>query len=204
MLQLYDCLHSGNCYKVRLLLTQLGTPFRRINVDVIQGEARAPAFLRINPNGKVPVLQVNADFILPESNAILCYLARDTPFFPIDPNAQAQVLRWLFFETHNLPNIGSLRYWLTLVKQPDKIKDQLATKADLGKAALKVMETHLQTNTYFVANQYSIADIALYAYTHVAPAGGFDLSAYPNIITWINRVAAQPNHIAITHANFDA
>ncbi len=199
MLRLFDYLESGNGYKVRLLLTQLGRPFARIELDILRGETRTDAFLAKNANGRIPTLEIEPGVYLPESNAICWYLAEGTPFLPEGRLARAQVLQWMFFEQYSHePNIATVRFWVTHDLLTPERAAQLESKRQLGYAALGVMERHLAAHPYFVAGQYSIADIALYAYTHVAGEGGFDLNPYPAVRTWLDRVRAQPRHIPIT------
>ena len=200
MLRLYDNLSSGNGYKVRLLLALQGIPFERIELDIDRGATRTPAFLSKNPNGRIPVLETEDGRLLPESNAILFYLADGTPYLPDDRWDRAQVLSWMFFEQYSHePNIATVRFWLTHAGQlTDERRALLPRKRELGYAALGVMEGHLGGRDFFVADRYTIADIALYAYTHVAHEGGFDLGPYPSVRAWIERVAAQPGHIPIT------
>ena len=200
MIRLHDNLSSGNGYKVRLLLAQLGVPFERVEYDIDRAETRTPEFLRMNPNGRVPVLELEDGRFLPESNAILFYLAEGTPFLPDDHFERAQVLSWAFFEQYSHePNIASPRYWITHnLPMTEERRVMLEPKRKLGYAALGVMEGHLKDREFFVGDRYSIADIALYAYTHVADEGGFDLGSFPSINTWLERVAAQPGHVPIT------
>jgi glutathione S-transferase len=199
MLRLYDYLPSGNGYKVRLLLTQLGVQFERIELDIVKGETRTPAFLAKNPNGRIPVLELDDGTCLAESNAIMFYLAEGTSLLPKDRLARAQVLQWLFFEQYSHePNIATVRFWLH-TEMTDERRTLLPSKRAQGYAALQVMEQHLRTRTFFVGERYTIADIALYAYTNVADEGGFDLTPYPAINAWLARVRAQPRHIPITH-----
>ena len=197
MYKLYDFLPSGNCYKIRLLLNQLGIAYERVNIDILNKESRTAEFLNINPNGRVPVLYHDGKY-LPESNAILWYLAVNTRFLPTERYEQAQILQWMFFEqfSHE-PNIATSRYWISIINAENQYKEQLKDKLKAGYAALEVMEQHLKNNQFFVANQYSIADIALYAYTHVAEEGNFDLSGYTNIKEWLNRIEQQENYIGI-------
>ena len=206
MLRLHDNASSGNCYKVRLLLTQLGLPFERIEYDTDAGTTRTPAYLRdVNPNGRVPALQLEDGRCLAESNAILWYLAEGTPFLPRTTDEEgrwhrAQVLQWMFFEQYSHePNIATVRHWIThnLEMTPER-QAALPGKRKWGVAALEVMEQHLAARRFFAGDAYSIADIALYAYTHVAPEGGFDLAPYPALRSWLGRVAEQPRHIRIT------
>jgi len=198
MLKLYDFLPSGNSYKVRLLLSQLAIPYERIAVDILKGETRTPAFLAKNPNGRIPLLEIAPWLYLSESNAIMVYLAKDSALLPRDPWHYAQVLQWLFFEQYSHePYIATSRYWIALLDKEREYRDALAEKRAPGQAALRIMNQHLAHHDFFVAGRYSIADIGLYAYTHVAQEGGFDLSAYPNILAWLDRVASQPAYIDI-------
>ena len=198
-MRLFDYLSSGNAYKVRLLLTQLGIPFERIEVDILKGESRTPAFLAKNPNGRIPVLEIEPGIFLAESNAILTYLADGTPFVPRDRLERARVLEWMFFEQYSHePNIATVRFWITHLGLNEERRAQLEPKRTLGYAALGVMERHLESRQFFVGDRYSIADIALYAYTHVAHEGGFELGRFPAILAWLGRVARQPGHIPIT------
>ena len=199
MYKLYDFLPSGNCYKVRLLLNLLDIAYDRIDVNILERETRTPEFLRQNPNGKVPLLEIETDKFIAESNAILYYLAQNTVFFPGDRYSQAQVMQWLFFEqfSHE-PNIATARYWISILQQPEQHAEQLKHKHRLGNAALRVMERHLSLNDFMAADTYTIADIGLYGYTHVASEGGFDLSQYPAIRAWLRRVGDHPKHILIS------
>jgi glutathione S-transferase len=154
----------------------------------------------MNPNGRVPVLELEDGHFLPESNAILFYLAEGTQFLPDGRFERAQVLRWAFFEQYSHePNIATPRYWITHnLPMTEERRVTLEPKRRLGYAALEVMEGHLKDRDFFVGDRYTIADIALYAYTHVAPEGGFDLGRFPAVRTWLSRVAAQPGHVPIT------
>jgi glutathione S-transferase len=200
MYRLHDNITSGNAYKVRLLLSQLAIPFERIDYDIDRGATRTPDFLKLNPNGRVPLLELAPGRCLAESNAILCYLAEDTHFLPADRFQRAQVMQWLFFEQYSHePNIATVRYWITHhVEMTEFRRLAVPVKRVEGIAALNVMERHLSDREWFVGTAYSIADIALYAYTHVADQGGFDLSPFPAIRRWLDRVAAEPNHVTIT------
>ena len=196
-MRLYQYHPSGNCYKIRLLLNQLQIPYEKVEIDILKRESRTPEFLRINPNGRTPVLEVNGRY-LPESNAALYYLAQGTRFFPQDRFAQAQVLQWMFFEQYSHePYIATIRFWVAFQRSAQKNADEIRRRMPLGYAALNVMERHLAQNLYFVDNRYSIADITLFAYTHVAEEGGFKLSRYPHLQAWIRRVQQQPGHISI-------
>lgn len=198
MYKLYDFLPSGNGYKIRLLLTQLQIPFVRIELNILKGETRTPEFLAKNPNGKIPVLEIAPDTFISESNAILYYLSQETEYFPEDKYQQAQVMQWLFFEQYSHePNIATPRFWITELKQADRYQKEIEQKRKLGYAALNVMEQHLKEHDFFVTNQYTIADIALYAYTHVAEEGGFDLTKFFAINDWFKRIESQPRYITI-------
>jgi glutathione S-transferase len=201
-LRLHDYLPSGNGYKVRLLLTQLGIPFERIEYDIAAGETRTTAFIdNVNANGRVPVLETDEGELLPESNAILVYLSEGTPFLPEDRLGKARTLQWMFFEQYSHePNIAVARAWLHVfdTKMTEKRRTALEAKQKLGYDALGVMEEHLKDNDFFVENRYSVADIALYAYTHVADEGGFDLEGFPAVRAWLERVSSQPGYIPMT------
>ncbi len=200
-MRLHDNLSSGNGYKVRLLLTQLGIPFERVEYDIDEGETRTPEFLEnVNPNGRIPVLETEDGQFLPESNAILFYLADGTPFLSDDRFERARTLQWMFFEQYSHePNIATPRYWIThRLEMTYERRVTLETKRKLGYDALGVMEGHLEDRPFFVGDHYSIADIALYAYTHVADEGGFDLGRFAAVRAWLERVRAQPDHIPIT------
>jgi glutathione S-transferase len=200
--RLHDYLPSGNGYKVRLLLTQLGIPFQRIEYDITRGETRTSEFLEnVNANGRVPVLETEEGKLLPESDAILFFLAEGTPFLPEDGLEKARTLQWMFFEQYSHePNIAVARAWLHVfdVQMTEERRAALEVRQKLGYDALGVMEEHLESNDYFVGGRYSVADIALYAYTHVADEGGFDLGGYPAILAWLERVSSQPGYIPIT------
>ncbi len=200
MYKLYDFIPSGNGYKIRLLLNFLDIPYERIELNILERETRTPEFLQKNPHGKIPLLEIAPDKFLAESNAILYYLSQGTEYFPQDSYKQAQVMQWLFFEqyTHE-PNIATARYWISILKQPEKYAEQLKHKQRLGNSALSVMEKHLSDRNFMVGDSHTIADIGLYAYTHVADEGGFDLNKYPNIQNWFKRIEAQPKHILITN-----
>ena len=199
MIRLYDYLSSGNGYKVRLLLTLLAIPFERVELDIVKAETRTPEFLEKNPNGRIPLLETEDGKLLAESNAILFYLAEGTSYMPNDPFARAQVMQWMFFEQYSHePNIATVRHWIMHLGVSTERREMLAQKQKQGYTALQVMEKQLQNHEFFVAEHYSIADIALYAYTHVAPQGGFELESFPAICAWLDRVSQQPGHIPIT------
>ena len=195
-MKLYNVAYSGNSYKVRLLLVQLGLPCEIIEVDILKGESRTPEFLKINPNGRTPVLDDNG-FVLAESNAILAYLARGTKFLPEDRQRWALVFQWLFFEQYSHePYIATSRFLLQHKPDTPERATALAVRRDSGWAALKVMEDHLSKNDFFVTD-YSIADIAVFAYTHVSHEGGFPLDDFPKIRAWIERVKTQAGFIPL-------
>jgi glutathione S-transferase len=202
VIRLHDNLSSGNGYKARLLLAQLGIPFERVEYDIDEAETRTPEFLeKVNLNGRVPVLETEDGRFLPESNAILFYMSEGTTFIPDDRFGRAQVLQWMFFEQYSHePNIAVARAWLHVfdTEMTEERRTALEAKRKLGYDALGVMEGHLRDRRFFVANHYSIADITLYAYTHVAHEGGFHLDGFPAIRAWLERVRKQPGHIPIT------
>jgi glutathione S-transferase len=198
MLRLYDFLESGNGYKIRLLLHQLEIPCERIELDITRGETRTPEFLRMSRNGRIPLLVLEDGTCLPESNAIQFYLAEGTPLLPDDRLDRAQVLRWMFFEQYSHePYIATVRFWMHTGETAGRAMEVEARRVR-GYEALGVMEDHLREHSFFVGGRYTIADIALYAYTHVAHEGGFDLSPYPALNAWLARVREQPRHIPIT------
>lgn len=199
MLRLYDFHDSGNGYKVRLLLGQLSIPYEYVEIDILSGKSRTPEFLEKNVNGRIPVLELEDGRCLSESNAILFYLAEGTPFLPAERWTRAQVMQWMFFEQYSHePNIATSRFWLRHTDFDSHRRRRYAEKIKDGVAALQVMERHLAANRFFVADRYTIADIALYAYTHVADEGGFDLSPFEAIRAWLDRVRGQPGHKPIT------
>ena len=189
-MKLYNVAYSGNSYKVRLLLAQLSIPCEIIDVDILKGESRTAEFIKINPNGRTPVLDDNG-FILAESNAILAYLARGTKFLPEDRRQWALAFQWLFFEQYSHePYIATSRFWLQHKPDSPDRAALLASKRDGGWSALRVMEGQLTKDDFFVGD-YSIADIALFAYTHVSREGGFPPDDFPKIRAWIERVRTQ-------------
>lgn len=199
MLRLYDYLPSGNGYKVRLLLRLLGRPFELVEMDIVKGETRTPDYLAKNANGRIPLLELEDGTFLPESNAILFYLAEGTPFMPEDRLGRARMLQWMFFEQYSHePNIAVVRLWMEHGGMTPEREAMLPAKRAGGYAALGVMEGQLQGREWLVGDGITIADIALYAYTHVAHEGGFDLGDYPAVRAWLDRVAAQPGYVPIT------
>lgn len=189
---LYQDPRSGNCFKAVLTAAQLGIPLKTVDIDVVSGFTRKPEFLAKNPNGRVPTLELDDGRILPESNAIVWYLAEGSPLIPDDRFLRAQMLQWMFFEQYSHePYIAVARYWMVFAP-----KDKLREKEHLipewhakGNAALGVMEGHLQRHDWFVGGSYSLADIALYAYTHCSEEGGFDLKKFPAVSNWLKRVS---------------
>jgi glutathione S-transferase len=196
---LYSMRRSGNCYKVRLALAQLRIAHKLVEVDILQGETHTPEFLAKNPSGQVPLLEVAPERHLAESNAILWYIAGGTPLAPEDRVDRAETLQWMFFEQHSLePNLGAAYFWLTLIKGGRDLQSHaLEDWMEDGHRALGVMEKHLLRHDFFAANRYTIADIALYGYTHLAHECDFDLGGFPAVRAWLDRIAAQPGHIAM-------
>jgi glutathione S-transferase len=195
---LYNSQASGNCYKVRLLLAHVGIAYERRELDVVDRSNRPEVLADKNPALRVPVLELDDGRHLAESNAILWYLAEGTDYLPGDPWARAKVLQWLFFEQYDHePNIAVARFWTSILGQPDRFAEALVAKREGGYRALDAMERRLANAPYLVADRYTIADISLYAYTHVADEGGFELDRYPGICAWLDRVAAQPGHVPI-------
>jgi glutathione S-transferase len=199
MYRLFDSAISGNAYKVRLLLHKLDLPVERSEMDVDDGSTRQAEFLARNPVGQVPVLQLPDGTYLAQSNAILVYLAEGTRFWPADRLARARALQWMFFEQYNHePTIAVVRHWVAHLGKTEATEPQLPAKIAGGYRALGIMEAHLAGRDFFVGDTLSVADIALYAYTHVADEGGFDLGRFPAIGTWLQRVADDPRHLRIT------
>ena len=201
MLTLYDFMGSGNGYKVRLLLAQLGLQYTLVERDILKGETRTPEFLAKNPNGRIPTLQLEDGTHLAESDAILWYLAEDTRFAPATRLERAQTLQWMFFEQYSHePYIAVARFWKHFfTKLTPQQEIELPQRMEKGYAALGVMERHLASHRFFVGDRYGIADIALYGYTHVAGEGGFNLDNFPQVNAWLARVAAQPGHVTMDH-----
>jgi glutathione S-transferase len=198
-MHLFDYLDSGNGYKVRLLLAQLGLRYDWTEVDIDAGKTRTPEFLKRNPNGRIPTLELDDGTNLAESNAILWYLAEGTPFVPADRLGRAQVLQWMFFEQYSHePYVATPRYIVKHLPPDHARRAELPDRLARGRAALAVMETHLAGRQFFVAERYTIADIALYAYTHVAHEGGHDLAPYPHVNAWLKRVATQRRYVSVT------
>jgi glutathione S-transferase len=202
-LTLHEDPRSGNCYKIRLTAALLGIPIERHFYDIIKGETRTPEFRRdVNPNGRIPVLQIGAGAtarFLPESNAACWYLADGSELIPEGRFDRADMLRWMFFEQYNHePNVATLRFWLLFVGERnlnEAQRGQIMAKRAGGEAALALMDEHLAQNDWLVGRGVTLADIALYAYTHVCEAGGFRLRDYPGICAWLSRVAALPGYV---------
>jgi glutathione S-transferase len=198
---LHEYAQSGNCYKIRLTAAHLGLSLERREYDIMKGKTRTADFLdNVNANGRIPVLQIGDSF-LPESNAASFFLADGSRLIPADRYDRANMLRWMFFEQYNHePNIATMRFWIAFVGE-DRLDDvqrmQIPGKRVAGRAALALMDDHLKDRGFFVGDSLTLADIALYAYTHVAPEGGFDLAPYPHVAAWLDRVAEQPGHVAI-------
>ena len=201
MLRLYDNHLSGNGYKPRLLLAHLGRAYERVEVDTLKGETRTPEFLARNPNGRIPVLELGDGTCLAESNAILFYLAEGSRFLPSDRLARALTLQWMFFEQYSHePFIAVARHWIQHLETTEAQRRELPARQEGGRAALAVMERCLGGADWFGGEAMSIADVALYAYTHVADEGGFDLAGFPRIRAWLGRVAGQPGHVPMNPA----
>jgi len=198
MMRVYGTSQSGNCHKVRMALEALRLPYEWTEIDSVRGETRTSQFLAMNPNGKVPLLEIEPGSHLPESNAILFYLADGTPLLPGDRLARARVLQWLFFEQYSHePYIAVARFLRKFHPDPGSQRALAESKMNGGYRALDVMEKHLAGNAFFVGGRYSIADLALYGYTHVAHEGGFDLDRFPAVRAWLARVEAQPGYVAM-------
>ena len=196
-MKLYDYLPSGNSYKVRLLLSYLAVKYEHASLDIIKGETQTEAFKAKNPAGQIPLLELGDGRTIAESNAILYFLAEGTPYWPKNAFDQAKCLQWMFFEQYkHEPTIAVSRFIHHYAMEARK--GELPALIKRGYLALDVMEAHLQTHSWFVGSGPTLADIALYAYTHVAGEGGFDLSAYPQITAWLSRTAEHPRHILIT------
>jgi len=195
---LYDSPVSGNCYKVRLLLAHLGIPYERRELSVVDRSNRSEVLGDLNPAQRVPTLVLDDGRALGESGAILWYFAEGTEFVPEDRYERAQMLQWMFFEQYDHePALAVVRFWVAYSGRPEAFTDRLEERMAAGYRALDAMERHLDGRQFFVGDRLSLADIALYAYTHVAPEGGFELDSYPAIGAWLDRVAAEPGHVPI-------
>ena len=198
MYKVYGDYRSGNCYKIKLMLELLGLPYEWVAVDILKGETQSEAFLAKNPNGKIPVLELEDGTCLWESNAILNFLADGSEFLPTEPRLRTQVLQWQFFEQYSHePYVAVARFIQLYQGLPAERQKEYEECHVRGYMALKVMELQLSRTPYLVGEHYSIADIALYAYTHVADEGGFDLTPYPAVRGWLERVASHPRHVGM-------
>jgi glutathione S-transferase len=195
---LYDSPVSGNCYKVRLLLAHLGIPYERRELSVVDRSNRSEVLGDLNPAQRVPTLVLDDGRALGESGAILWYFGEGTWFVPEDRYERAQMLQWMFFEQYDHePALAVVRFWVAYSGRPEAFADRLEERMAAGYRALDAMERHLDGRRFFVGDRLSLADIALYAYTHVAPEGGFELDSYPAIRAWLDRVAGAPGHVSI-------
>jgi glutathione S-transferase len=195
---LYDSPVSGNCYKVRLLLAHLGIPYERRTMDVVDRSNRPEVLGGLNPSLRVPTLVLDDGRSLGESGAILWYFGEGTRFVPADPYERAQVLQWMFFEQYDLePAIAVVRFWVAYSGRPEEFADRLPERMTAGRRVLEALDQHLEGRSYAVGDLISLADIALYGYTHVAEEGGFELEPYPAVRAWLDRVASEPGHVPI-------
>jgi len=201
MYKLYTMQRSGNSYKVRLALALLNIPYEAVEIDILRGESRTPEYLAKNPSGQIPLLEVDGRY-LAESHAILWFVANGTSLSPESRIERAEALQWMFFEQHALePNIGAAYFWLSLVRGGRELQTHaLEDWMERGYAALQVMENHLKTHQYFAAGQLTVADIALYGYTHVADHCDYDLSTFPAIRAWLRRVEQTPGFVTMDWA----
>jgi glutathione S-transferase len=198
MYTLHDYMDSGNGYKIRLLLSQLQIPYHYVEADIMRGATRTADFLQRNPNGRIPVLEIEPGVHLAESNAILWFLAEGSALAPANRWARAQTLQWMFFEQYSHePYIATARFIIRHLSADHPRQAEVTKRQEQGRAALAVMDLHLKQHPYFVDDRYGIADIALYAYTHVAEEGGYDVSPYPNVQAWLGRVAAQAHYVGL-------
>jgi glutathione S-transferase len=198
LITLYDYLDSGNGYKARLLLAQLGIPYRYVELDIMRGETRTPEYLAKNPDGRIPLLELDDGRLLAQSDAILWYLADGTAFLPTERYERALVLQWMFFEQYSHePYVATPRFIMRHFAADSPRRAELPQRQARGRDALAVMERHLADHSYFVAERYTIADIALYGYTHVAEDGGLELKPYPHVRDWLARVAGQPRYVGL-------
>ena len=194
-MKLYDYGASANCLKVRILLAHLGLPYERVPVDIFAGESQTPEHLSRNPAGRTPVLELDSGEMLAESNAILLFLARGTPYLPTEPLDEARVWQWLFFEQNLLePNVGTARFW-RLTGRDEERREVWELRRASGEAALGIVERHLAEHEFLVGRDYTVADIGLYAYTHVAGDGEIDLEPLPAVRAWLARVESQPGFV---------
>jgi glutathione S-transferase len=194
-MRLYDYAASANCYKTRLLLAQLGRPYERVPVDIFAGESTTPAYRAKNPAGRTPVLELDSGATIAESNAILLYLGEGTPFVPEDLVQRARVWQWLFFEQNLFePNVGTARFWRLTGRDGERPK-VFAARLDSARGALAVLDDGLRDREFLLGDRYTVADVSLYAYAHVAGEAGIDMTAYPAIIEWLGRVERTPGFV---------
>ena len=201
-LVLHEYAASGNCYKVRLTAALVGRALERREYDIVKGETRTPQFLsEVNANGRIPVLQVG-DRLIPESNAACHYIADGSQLVPSDAFDHADMLRWMFWEQYNHePNVATLRFWKDWIGHSnlsEAQKVQLPAKRQAGEAALELMDEHLDGRDWFAAGRLTLADICLFAYTHVAHEAGFEMDRYPHVGAWLERVKGQPNYVPMS------
>ena len=197
-MRLFDYRDSGNGYKIRLLLSHLRRDYEWVGVDITKGETRTPEFLARNPNGRIPMLELDDGTHLAESNAILWFLAEGTPFMPASPLSRARTLQWMFFEQYSHePYVATPRFIVRHLPEDSPRRRELPERLEKGRAALGVMEQQLATHAFLVDDRYGLADIALYAYTHVAPDGGLDLAPFPAVRKWLQRVEQQPGYVTM-------
>ena len=201
MYTLYSMQRSGNCYKARLALNHLDVPHRLVDIDILKGESRTPQFLAMNPNGQVPLLQIEPGRYLAESNAILWFLAENSELVGEDPLARAKILQWMFFEQHAIvPSIGAAYFWLCLIKGGRELQQHaLDDWMEEGQRSLSMLDKHIAKRRFFTGDRFTIADIALYSYTHLAEQSEFDLKPYPALRDWLARVEAQPRHVSMDY-----
>jgi glutathione S-transferase len=201
---IYADIKSGNCYKIALLCSLLKIKHQWVSMDIIAGDTKTAEYLQKNPNGKIPLLETSDGQFLAESNAILNYLAHDSSLIPIDPMQQARTLQWQFFEQYSHePFIAVARYINLYLGMPEEREAEFQNLQAGGHKALSVMENQLIETDFLVSDSFTIADISLYAYTHVAHEGGFDLSTYPAILSWMKRIEAQPNFVSMDTFNHE-
>ena len=200
MYRLYDYLPSGNGFKVRLTLKYLELPYELIEMDILKGATRTPEFLAKNPNGRIPLLEIPGKGFLAESHAIISYLAEESDLIPYGRLDRARMWHWLCFEQYHIePNIGTARYWVSILKKSAaELGEKLVERRKNALDALRILDEALAGKSFLVNDRYSLADISLYAYTHVASEGGIALDRFPNVRAWIARVAALPKHVPIT------
>ena len=199
MYRVFGDRRSGNCYKIALVMNELALPYEWVDVDILAGESRTPDFLKMNANGRIPLLDLGDGRYLAESNAILGYLAERSPLLPVDGFHRALVYQWLFFEQYSHePNIATSRFIIQYLGNPADRAADLEARREPGYAALDVMENQLSTREFLTGDHYTIADIALYAYTHKADEGGFSLDDYPAIRAWLERVEMRPGYVPMT------